>query len=164
MLRFFLVFGVITVVAFGIEILPWVDRNLIAPVLNVITDLAGTLIRFFGGQAKSTGNVLQHPSNLFAIRISNGCSGIEAVILLCAAIAAYPTTWRYRAIGCIFGLVAIMAANMARIVSLFYIGQLAPDWFDWAHLYAWELLILLDGVLIYFAWIHWMPRQRRASI
>ncbi|MDG0856982.1 exosortase H [Roseateles puraquae] len=163
MLRFFLVFGLFTVVAFGIEVLPWVDSQVINPMLRGITEAAAISIRLFGGQAESVHNILSHPGSLFAIRVSNGCSGIEAVILLWAAMAAYPTHWRYKMIGFGVGLVAIMVVNLARIVSLFYIGQLAPHWFDWAHLYAWEVLILLDGVLIYFGWLRFMPPPHRAA-
>ena len=113
MLRFFLVFGLFTVVAFGIEVLPWVDSRVINPMLRGITEAAAISIRLFGGQAESVHNILTHPGSLFAIRVSNGCSGIEAVILLWAGMAAYPTHWRYKMIGFAVGLVAIMVVNLA---------------------------------------------------
>lgn len=163
-LRFLAIFGLITLGAFAVQVTPWVDTHAVTPLLSDLADLARGLIRLFGGAADSSDNVLSHPENGFAIRISNGCSGIEAVILLIAAMAAYPAPWRYRLLGWGLGVIAIMAVNMLRIISLFYIGQHAPAWFDWAHLYAWELLIMLDGVLVYLAWLRWMPSAQRRSI
>lgn len=158
-LRFLCVFGLTALLAFGIEVLPWVDGHLIAPVLNGLAESAAVLIRLFGGVAESEQNLLRQPMSQFAIRISNGCSGVEAVILLVAAVAAYPSSWRQKWLGWGLGLCAIMALNMLRIISLFYIGQYSSAWFDWAHLYAWELLIMLDGVLVYSLWLRWQPRR-----
>ena len=48
-------------------------------------------------------------------------------------------------IGLALGFLAIQALNVVRIISLFYLLQWNPVWFEWAHLYLWQALIMLDG-------------------
>lgn len=161
-LRFVLVFCATALIGFAIEVLPWVDTNLVTPFIGGIAWVSGGLIQLFGGLADVTGVIIRHPVNQFAIQIANGCSGIEAAILLAAGVMAFPATWRQRALGWLAGTTAIMALNIVRVISLYYIGQYSMKWFDWAHLYAWDVLIMLDGVVVFFLWIRWLPPAQRS--
>lgn len=155
MLRAVAIFLAVAIGGFLIEVLPWVDRALVAPFIRGTTSVAGRLIQVFGGTAAFTGNILWVPPAGFAIEIDNGCSGLEVVILLAAAVAAFPANWRARLIGFTACAAAILALNVLRIISLFYIGQYSKDWFDWAHLYIWDALIMIDGLLMFFLWARW---------
>lgn len=156
-----LAFCATALVGFALEVIPWVDTNMVMPFIAGQTVIAGALIHVFGGLAEVTNVVIRHPINQFAIQIANGCSGIEAAILLGAGVMAFPANWRQRAVGWFIGTIAIMALNVVRVISLFYIGQYSMQWFDWAHLYAWDVLIMLDGVIVFFLWIRWLPQVRR---
>ena len=46
--------------------------------------------------------------------------------------------------GIVAGLAAVQALNVVRVVSLFYLGQWDTSAFEWAHLYLWQALIMLD--------------------
>lgn len=161
-LRFVLVFCTTALIGFAIQVLPWVDTNLVTPFIGGIAWAAGGLIQLYGGLAVVTDVIICHPVNQFAIQIANGCSGIEAAILLAAGVMAFPATWRQRAMGWAAGTTAIMAFNLVRVISLYYIGQYSMTWFDWAHLYAWDVLIMLDGVVVFFLWIRWLPPVERS--
>lgn len=156
-LRFMLVFCSAALAGFALEVTPWVDTHLVTPFITGLAWLTGVLINLFGGLAEVTEVVIRHPLNQFALQIANGCSGIEATILLAAGMVAFPATWRERALGWAAGTTAIMALNVVRIISLYYIGQHSMEWFDWAHLYAWDVLIMLDGMVVFFFWIRWLP-------
>ena len=58
--------------------------------------------------------------------------------------------------------VAIQALNLVRIVSLFYLGQWNFQWFEWAHLYVWQALIMLDALIVWLLWIRALPAQAPA--
>jgi exosortase H (IPTLxxWG-CTERM-specific) len=163
-LRFVLVFCATALVGFALEVIPWVDTHMVAPFIEGISWLSGQLIQLGGGLAYVTNSVIHHPVNHSRIQIANGCSGIEAAILLVAGVMAFPATWRQRAIGWAAGTVAIMALNVLRIISLYYIIQYSREWFDWAHLYAWDVLIMVDGVVVFFLWIRWLPPTGRAHV
>ena len=55
------------------------------------------------------------------------------------------------------GFLAIQIVNVIRIVSLFYLLQWDPVWFEWAHLYLWQALIMLDGLIVYLLWVRMLP-------
>lgn len=153
--RSLLLFGLYVIVGFAIEVMPYVDRTFVAPFIHAITAASGGLIDLFGGAATVTIDVIQSPVNGFAVKVDNGCSGLEAVILICAAVLAFPTTWKLRALGVLFCSFAILSMNIIRIVSLFYIGQYSMKWFEWAHLYAWDILIMVDGLVAILLWIRY---------
>ena len=92
----------------------------------------------------------------------DGSNGIEAAIVLIAAMLAFPAPWKHRAVGVLAGLVAVQALNTVRVVSLFYLGQWSPTAFEWAHLYAWQALIMLDVLVVWLLWIRSLPRAAAA--
>ena len=70
---------------------------------------------------------------------------------------AFPASWKYRAIGVLAGLFAVKALNIVRVISLFYIGQWNMQVFEWAHLYLWQMLIMLDVLIVWLIWIRTLP-------
>jgi exosortase/archaeosortase family protein len=70
-------------------------------------------------------------------------------ILLWAAMLAFPASWRMKVLGVLVGSLAIQIVNMARFISLFYIGQYSRSWFDFAHEYLWETLLILDTMVVF---------------
>ena len=52
------------------------------------------------------------------------------------------------------------AINMARIVSLYYIGIWWPHFFQVAHGYVWQSLVILFAMVL---WIFWAERFARRS-
>ena len=60
-------------------------------------------------------------------------------------------------IGILAGLVAVQTLNIVRVVSLFYLGQWDMTAFEWAHLYLWQALIMLDVLIVWLVWIRTLP-------
>jgi exosortase H (IPTLxxWG-CTERM-specific) len=114
--------------------------------------ISAGLIRLFGGACEQSADILSVPGETFRLEILDGCNGVNVVILLWAALIAYPAPWKWRLIGMFGGLVAIQSFNLLRIISLFYLGQFSREAFDFAHLYLWETLIILDAILVFGLW------------
>ena len=98
-----------------------------------------------------------------ALDVEAGCNGVEASIILLAAMLAFPATWRARLVGILIGLLSIHAVNILRIVSLFYIGQWNMTAFDWAHLYIWQALIMLDVFVVFLLWLRYVLKSGKAT-
>ena len=49
--------------------------------------------------------------------------------------------------------------NIVRVISLFYLGQWDRHWFEWAHLYVWQALIMLDVLIVWLVWVRTLPRD-----
>jgi exosortase H (IPTLxxWG-CTERM-specific) len=114
--------------------------------------LSARLITALGGRCFQNGAILSNPAKGFAMEVRDGCNGINVVILLWAAILAYPSNLKWKLVGLTGGLVAIQAVNLLRLVSLFYLGQYSPSIFEFAHLYLWESLIIIDGMIVFGLW------------
>ena len=152
MRHFALKFVLVLVALFAFELTP-PGQALVKPWTAFVASASAALVQAFDGNAAAKGVVLYSRTNGFAVEIQAGCNGIEAMLVLVAGMLAYPASWRQRAAGIAIGALAIQALNLARVVSLFYLGQWNRDWFEWAHLYAWQALIMLDAVIVWLLWI-----------
>ena len=92
--------------------------------------------------------------------IQAGCNGVEASIVLIAAMVAFPSPWRWKLIGIGAGFIAIQFMNLLRIITLFYLGQWNSTAFEWAHLYIWQALIMLDVLVVFLIWLRYLPQKQ----
>ena len=65
-------------------------------------------------------------------------------------------------IGLAIGIVAVQGLNIVRVISLFYLGQWDFRIFEWAHLYVWQALIMLDVMIVWLLWVRTLPRGEPA--
>jgi exosortase H (IPTLxxWG-CTERM-specific) len=152
------------VALFAFELTP-PGQAIVKPWTELVASASSSLIRAFDGDAVSQGILLYSRTTGFAITIEAGCNGVEAMLVLLAGILAFPAPWKHRLAGLAIGAVAIQALNLARIVSLFYLGQWDRDWFEWAHLYVWQSLIMLDAMIVWLLWMRALPpRDPRAAL
>ena len=156
MRRFFLLFLLIQGVLFTVEIIDTVQKSVIVPWTELIAATSAWLIQLFDNQVLANGVIIQSAN--FGVAIRPGCNGVEAAIIFSAAIFAFPThAWRHKLLGFVIGVVTIQALNLISIISLFYLGQWNQTAFDWAHHYIWEVLIMLDVLMVFLIWIRTLP-------
>ncbi len=149
MTRFFTVFILVLLALFSLEMLMPVQKHVIVPFTGLLAQISAALITPFDSSVVAFGKILQFNDTGFAVSIEAGCNGVEATIVLIAAVLAFPATWRQRVAAILLGFLAIQVLNIVRIISLFYLGNWDMDIFGWIHLYLWPTLIMLD-VLIFF--------------
>jgi exosortase H (IPTLxxWG-CTERM-specific) len=158
MLRFFLLFILIQGVLFTLDILEPVRQAFVLPFTELLARASAWIVTLFDARVHAEGIILRSLENGFAVSIQPGCNGIEASIVLIAAILAFPAPWKHKLIGLGVGLGAIQALNLVRIISLFYLGQWNMTYFEWAHLYLWQALIMLDALVVFVIWVRFIPR------
>ena len=158
MARFFILFVVILAVLFAAELAPPVQSALVVPWTQALVRISAELITFIDPRVAVFGNILQSTTTGFALSVRSGCNGVEAAMILIAAMLAFPASWRYRLIGIVAGLFAVQLLNIVRVISLFYLGQWNMSVFDWAHSYLWPALIMLDVLIVWIIWIRALPR------
>lgn len=162
--RFLVVFVVLLALSFGLELTPWAQAWIVAPWTEGVARVAGAVMHVFDGSVSTTGNVIATTRSPFAVAIEAGCNGVEATLVLAAAMLAFPAPWRYRFAGIVVGVIAVQALNIARVVSLFYLGQWDADVFEWAHLYVWQALIMLDVLIVWVIWVRLAGPARIGSV
>ncbi len=158
MVSFFLWFLGLQATLFGLELTPWVQEWFVVPWTNALAALSAGIVKVFDPSVVSTGKVLRSASNGFGVSIEAGCNGVEATIVLVAAILAFPAPWKRKLTGLTIGVVAVQGLNIVRVISLFYLGQWNFKVFEWAHLYVWQALIMLDVLIVWLLWVRTLPR------
>lgn len=157
MRRFFLIFVSLQLLLFGIQLLRPVQQYLVLPWTTLLAQACVAIVTQFDVNAASMGKVLWNPATGFGVSIEPGCNGIEACIILFAAIVAFPSTWKHRAWGLGLGFVAVQALNVIRVISLFYLGQWNETAFRIAHEFLWQGLIMLDVLVVWLLWVRANP-------
>jgi exosortase H (IPTLxxWG-CTERM-specific) len=162
-LRFFVTFIAIQAALFGLELTPVAQQHFVVPWTNALAALSAWLVTVVDPGVMATGNVLRSTVNGFAVSIEAGCNGVEATIVLIAAMLAFPAPWKEKLVGLAAGIVAVQGLNLVRVISLFYLGQWNFEVFEWAHLYVWQALIMLDVLVVWLVWVRLLPRDRGAG-
>jgi exosortase H (IPTLxxWG-CTERM-specific) len=160
MIRFFIAFLVLQAVLFGAELTPWAQRFFVVPWTNQLAAISAGLVTLFDPDVVAAGKVLRSTANGFAVSIEAGCNGVEATIVLLAAMLAFPAPWKNKLVGLAAGIVAVQGLNVVRVISLFYLGQWNYRVFEWAHLYVWQALIMLDVLVVWLIWVRTLPRAQ----
>lgn len=161
MARFGIVFAVCFVTGVGLLLLPPVQRIDVDFSCGLVR-ISQAVISLAGGSAKVQGAVLRAPSG-FGIEMKDGCNGINVLILLWAALLAFPAPWKIRAVGLAAGSLAIQFVNILRFISLFYLGQFNLRWFEFAHVYLWETLLILDALVVFWLWVGRVSRSAKVA-
>ena len=159
MVRFFILFLVLQATLFGLELTPWAQEWFVAPWTITLAHISTWLVTLFDHDVVATGRIIRSTSNGFAVSIEAGCNGVEATIVLLAAMLAYPAPWKNKLAGLVAGTLAVQGLNIVRVISLFYLGQWNRSWFEWAHLYVWQALIMLDVLIVWLVWVRTLPRD-----
>lgn len=163
MIKFFILFLVIQGVLFGGELTEPGQDFFVVPWTSFLAVLSADLVRWFDPHVLVTGKILQSTTNGFAVSIEAGCNGVEATIVLIAAMLAFPAPWKNKIIGLVAGVLAVQGLNIVRIISLFYLGQWNYHVFEWAHLYVWQALIMLDVLIVWLLWVRTLPKIDRGQ-
>lgn len=163
MKKFLFLFFLLLVTLFVVELTPPAQKFFVQPFTALLATISISLIHLFDDNVMSYGVIIYNTVNQFAVSIEAGCNGIEASIILFSAIMTFPRSWKARLLGVAIGLVSLHAVNILRIISLFYLGQWNMTAFEWAHLYLWQALIMLDVFVVFLLWLRFAPDRLPAT-
>jgi exosortase H (IPTLxxWG-CTERM-specific) len=127
-----------------------VNDAVIVPFTAMIARATAAILGTVESGVFVAGTVIRSP--LFALDVHNGCNGVEAAILLIAAILAFPATLRSRLAGVAIMTIAIELLNLVRLSSLFWLGEHHRAAFDFFHIAVWQSLIILAAISMFILW------------
>jgi archaeosortase B (VPXXXP-CTERM-specific) len=146
-----------TLLPIGIRTFPGVNQALI----TATAAIEYALVAPFSDQAALTRTVVQFGS--FGIEIIGECTGLFEMAIYAACVLAFPTSWRNRGIGLLYGIPAIYAFNIVRILCLIIVGRYANSSFEFFHLYFWQGTLILMITSIWMLWIYMVVRDETDS-
>jgi exosortase H (IPTLxxWG-CTERM-specific) len=156
--RFLIGFVATALLGYAALTAPWVKPAVIG-FDRLLVRASQTLIQVCGGRAGAGGTVLRDPSSGLGVEMKDGCNGMNVTILLGSALLAFPAHWSRKLKGLLLACGTIQLVNLVRFISLFYLLKYNRAWFDFAHEYLWESLIMLDALALFWAWVHLMFRR-----
>jgi exosortase H (IPTLxxWG-CTERM-specific) len=115
--------------------------------------LVGHTLQVFDPRVSVSGNVI---SGRFSMSIVKSCDGMEANILFCAATLAMPGRLSRKLLAAVVGLATLIAFNVLRLCSLYYIGVYFPSAFEFAHFDVWPLLIVSFALVDFLFFARWV--------
>jgi len=163
MLRFFLIFVGVLAVLFGVEMLHPVQTAVVNPWTALVARASAGIVQLIDPSVISHDRVLQSARTGFGVSIEPGCNGVEAAVVLIAAMLAFPSPWMMKLWGIVIGFAVVQAVNLIRVVTLFFIGQWNLKVFEFAHLYMWQALIMLDVLIVWLIWMRLVARRRERA-
>ncbi len=128
-----------------------VNDHVVNPYTTFVANESALALNLFGEHARVAGQLLT--SSRFSVTIFNGCNGLEAILIFVSGVVAFPAPWRRKLLGVLLGFVAIQVFNVIRVVSLFYIGVFEPAWFNVSHVFIWQSLVIVFGVVLWLVWV-----------
>ncbi|MGB5830757.1 MAG: exosortase H [Thiohalocapsa sp.] len=159
--RFFIGFLVIVISLFVVEATTVAQQSAVVPFTSGIATTVASILQLFDPQVGAHETMIWDKESEFAVTIEEGCNGVEASLVLIAAITAFPALWRQKLIGIAVGVFTVQALNLVRVITLFYLGQWSEVAFEWAHLYLWQALIMLDVLIVFLYWLHWISSSKQ---
>jgi exosortase/archaeosortase family protein len=127
-----------------------VERVLLGPFRTAVATGTADTLNVLGLAAAHHGN--QITSQNLSVVIVNECTGLEAVILLVAAILVFPAGWRAKGVGILASLGVMAILNFLRVVSLCYLGTYSATLLTIGHLYVWPVTVIVTGLAMLLFW------------
>jgi exosortase H (IPTLxxWG-CTERM-specific) len=153
-LFFGLKFGAAIALLYGLLAIPAAEQILYS-YLKINAWVSNGLLDLLGQHTHLSDVTIASVSQPFAIAIRRGCDAVEPTWLLCAAILAFPGSWKRKFAGVLFGIVVLQLLNVVRIVSLYLIGSRFPALFPSMHLEVWPTLFILVAIGLFVGWKDW---------
>lgn len=160
--RFVVIFCVLMGLFYGVFYMPLagdsVATRFFVSYLRQYAAVSGAILRVLGQDVTVTGQSIS--SERFSVKIVRGCDAMDATALFVCAVIAVPVRWWRKLAGVAVGVLVLAVINLARIVSLFYVGVYFPDVFETMHMGVWQVLVVVSAVLIWTVWAWWAMRGR----
>lgn len=131
-----------------------------AGVALTIATLRG-VFRLAGLPTTLVGHVLSVRGTGF--EIAPDCSPHLPFLVFAGGVLAAPATWRQRAVGLALGAALLYLFNTLRILALYGIQAWNAPWFEFAHVFLWQVGTILAVLAAFVAWLEWTARPRRAA-
>lgn len=158
---FLLKFALFLVLFFAATAPKPMNDAFVEPFTAGVAKVSGLAARLFGEETTMVGTAIVSPR--FAVNVRTGCNGLETIYIFFAGVLAFPAPWSRKLFGLVAGFFAIQLLNVARVVSLFYIGVYFPKHFEDSHIVVWQAIVILFGVSLFLLWADRYARPPRPA-
>lgn len=138
------------VVFYVVVALEPVNTHVIVPFTELVVRAAALILHGIRQPIEVAGTVI-HTSG-FALDVRNGCNGVEAMLLVAAAMIAFPATVMSRLSGLLAVSAGVQILNLVRVSSLVWLGEHHRKVFDVVHVAVWQSVVILAALAMFVFW------------
>ena len=131
--------------------------------LAMLAQIIGAGLKLIGYDVSVTGTTVFYPQ--FSMEIVRGCDAIEPTAIFAAAVLASPVPgwWMKAPLGILIGAAGLFVINLARLVSLFYVGIHYRNLFDMLHEQVWQMAFIVLAIAFWGVWVQWATKGENQS-
>ena len=159
-LRFALTFAAVAALLFAIYAFPFelfgARRDWLHGYLAAYARLAGGVLGLFERGLRVDDTFIQ---GRFSMQIVRNCDAADVNILFISALVAFPAPLKAKAPLLLAGLCVLVAANVLRICTLYFVGVYLPDRFKLIHEEVWPLLLVMLTAGVFLSCVWWLERR-----
>ncbi len=137
-------------------------RIRLAPTLTAMEDFTADIVFAVMSPLSDEVRMNEHKAiffGKFVVTIIEECTGLYEALLLSAALLAFPTTWGKALAGFAIGFPMIYAMNIIRICVLLAVGRYFGEYFEFLHVYFWQVTMVLMVATTWLVWVKWVVRR-----
>ena len=135
-------------------------QNLQPSILNGQARIGAFLLRLMGQPVQAVNQFIN--GDKFSMNVSGGCDGLEVTALLIAGILAFPSSWREKSKGLLYGVAFLTVLNIMRLPVLYFAGAKGSmALFDFLHVQGGFVIFISITMLIWGYWVIQVLNQRK---
>lgn len=138
-------------------------KHMVEAVTAVDARASGALLNLIGQHNRVIDGTLWS-GNTAVVTVLPLCSGFEFLCLFSAAVLVFPAPLAKKIPGMLVGVALLLALNLIRIMSLFFIGIHYPSIFTVVHEEIWAMILVIASIVLYIAWIRWAGSAPRPPL
>ncbi|MCK5126495.1 MAG: exosortase H [candidate division Zixibacteria bacterium] len=128
----------------------WLNNEILS-FMKFTASVCGGILAAFSNDVTQNGRFVTIYG--FTVEIIEECTGIMEMLIFLAALLAYPTSWKSKAIGAFTGIPILYLFNILRIVFLTVVGAYYHNLFKFMHLFFWQATLILMITTVWVLWI-----------
>ena len=113
--------------------------------------LSTHLIALLGIDVTASGAFLHLKNAIMEVKF--GCNGLEAILLYCAAVLAFPASWKQRLWGILLGSMLLQIFNLLRIALLAWVLEYHYGIFDIMHEYITQSIMIAIAFVVFLLYL-----------
>jgi len=131
--------------------------------LNLTASIAGGIASLFSDSVSFSGHFIS--CHGFSVEIIDECTGLLEMVIYCAAVISFSTSFRKKLIGIAAGVPAVYLFNILRIILLLVAGASSQELFRFMHLYFWQVTLVLMIGTIWLCWLRFVVfREEKGTV
>ena len=148
-----------TLCLFTGAVLPCYREEVLGSLLGSLTSATASTtlgwLQLFGLNVLKDATIIYEPGG-FAYEIIFKCTGFLPAAFFVVAVLAFSGSIRQKLAGLSIGVPTLLLINQLRLVHLFFVGAVYPEYFHLAHSILWEIAMVLSVLGLWFSWKKWV--------